>query len=263
MQSPYSRVWIRVPTDVRERLYECIQMVRRQTDSLIYFRADDVAVPGSQLARLMKLFQRYRAPLCLGVVPAWLTAVRWNEISRFGRHTRDLWCWHQHGWRHINHEQQGRKLEFGPARSAAQILADLDRGRQRLASLMDRDFFPVFTPPWNRCDENTLDLLKRLGYAGVSRTGRAEPQTPAGLPEFPVHVDLHTRKDPDPASGWSKLLTELFQALSSGRCGIMIHHQRMNEPAFAFLEMLLEILARQNHFRLVHFRDLVGAGVLE
>ncbi len=258
MQSRYSRVWIRVPADARERLRRCVQIAGRRTDCLIYFRADDVAVPGRQFARLMELFQRFRAPLSLGVVPAWLTAVRWNEISLLGRHARDLWCWHQHGWRHINHEHQGRKLEFGPGRSAAQIHADLNRGRQRLASLVGRDFFPVFTPPWNRCDERTLDLLKSLGYAAVSRTGRAEPRAPAGLLEFPVHVDLHTRQDPDPISGWSNLLTELLQALLSDRCGIMIHHQRMNEPAFAFLETLLELLVHQKDFRLVHFRDLVG-----
>jgi hypothetical protein len=267
MQSRYASVWMRVPSDTRERLHRCLQIAQSRTDpqaeALIYFRADDVAVPGRQFARLMALFRRYRVPMCLGVVPAWLTAVRWKEISRLGGHTRDLWCWHQHGWRHVNHEQCGRKLEFGPGRSAAQIQADLNYGKERLDSLMGRDFLPVFTPPWNRCDQNTLDLLKKLGYAGVSRTRRAEPQAPPGLPEFPVHVDLHTRKDQDPASGWSNLSAELFQALCADRCGIMIHHQRMNEPAFAFLEMLLEMLVRQHHFRLVHFRDLVKAGVME
>jgi peptidoglycan/xylan/chitin deacetylase (PgdA/CDA1 family) len=263
-QSRYSSVWMRMPTEAHEKLHRCLEIARSRTDphasAFIYFRADDVAVPGKQFVRLMELFRRYRVPLCLGVVPAWLSTARWREISRLGGHTRNLWCWHQHGWRHINHQPHGRKLEFGPGRSAKQIQTDLNQGKERLESIMGRDFLPVFTPPWNRCDQNTLDLLKKLGYAGVSRTSRAEPQAPAGLPEFPVHVDLHTRKDPDPVSGWSNLSAELLQALSGDRCGFMIHHQRMNEPAFAFLEVLLEMLVRQDHFRLVHFGDLVKDG---
>ena len=45
-------------------------------------------------------------------------------------------------------------------------------------------------------------------------------------------------------------------AISSKLCGIMIHHQRMNEAAFDFLEMLLGIIVKRKEIQLVNYRDL-------
>jgi hypothetical protein len=40
----------------------------------------------------------------------------------------------------------------------------------------------------------------------------------------------------------------------------MIHHQRMNETAFVFLDYLLQSLTRWRGARLVHLGDLLGGG---
>jgi hypothetical protein len=82
------------------------------------------------------------------------------------------------------------------------------------------------------------------------------PQAPRGLPDFFANVDLHTRRERDPAVGWESLLEELQQAVSSKFCGIMIHHQRMNEAAFDFLETILRILAKRRELQLVNYKDL-------
>jgi hypothetical protein len=37
----------------------------------------------------------------------------------------------------------------------------------------------------------------------------------------------------------------------------MIHHQRMNDAAFIFLEILLQVIAARKNLRLVHFKDLI------
>jgi hypothetical protein len=76
------------------------------------------------------------------------------------------------------------------------------------------------------------------------------------LTDFFVNVDLHTRKERDPTLGWRNLFNELQQGIISDRCGIMIHHQRMNAAAFDFLEVLLKAMVRHKAFRLLHFRDL-------
>ena len=70
-------------------------------------------------------------------------------------------------------------------------------------------------------------------------------------------VDLHTRKDKDPVSGWDRLFKVLGKDISSGRCGIMLHHQKMNAVAFDFLEILLKTLKGCTNIRLVNFKDLV------
>jgi len=257
-----SLIWRHPPPDLAARIEACIRDARTRSGNTqaacIYFRADDVAVPGGAFCRMMELFSHYRIPLSLAVVPAWLTRERWNAIQNTGGRSSLLWCWHQHGWRHVNHETTGKKQEFGSARLSSEIKHDLLKGRQRLENILGNHFYPVFTPPWNRCSLKTLALLEECRYLAVSRNCGAVPVPPGGqLPDLCVDVDLHTRKDRDPASGWDRLFEGLVKDISSGRCGIMLHHQKMNAVAFDFLEMLLKVLKRSKNIRLVNFKDLV------
>ena len=260
MQTYVSPIWRPFPSDLGYRTERCIDIASERLENKgpghIFFRADDVAAPGRNLAKLMDIFKRHRVPLCLAVVPAWLTGKRWQYLKELGAKESSLWCWHQHGWRHINHETEGKKQEFGASRSRSDIQRDLVQGKQRLEDLMAAEFYPVFTPPWNRCSLSTLQLLRELGYVAVSRSRGSEPKAPMGLSDLWVNVDLHTRKEHDPALGWSNLFTELRQAISSNCCGIMIHHQRMNEAAFDFLEMLIRILVKRRELQLVNYKDL-------
>jgi hypothetical protein len=97
-------------------------------------------------------------------------------------------------------------------------------GKNCLEQLMGDRFYPVFTPPWNRCSSGTLKLLKELGYAAVSRSRGSKTSSPRGLPDYYVNVDLHTGKEKSSAAAWEKLFAGLQQAIASNYCGIMIHH---------------------------------------
>ena len=51
----------------------------------------------------------------------------------------------------------------------------------------------------------------------------------------------------------------------NGFCGIMTHHQRMNEAAFDFLEVLIQAFSHCKDLCFVHLKDLVRlseAGIL-
>ncbi len=223
----------------------------------IFFRADDIGPVDDNFRRLMTLFRQHRFPLCLAVVPAWLTGQRWRRMEEFGP-CDPLWCWHQHGWDHTSHQRSGRKSEFGDQRSRQAIRSDLVRGRSRLEELLGPAFFPVFTPPWNRCSLETLELLAELDYAAVSRTPGARPSAGALLPDLAVGVDLHTRKETDPDRAWDNLLQEFARGCDAGRIGIMIHHQLMNDRGLAFLDMLLTICRRHTGLlRPCTFRDML------
>ena len=260
MQTCVSPIWRHFPSDIVYRTEYCIDVASERLENKgsghIFFRADDVAAPGRKLAKLMDIFRRHRVPLCLAVVPAWLTGRRWQYLKGLGAKESSLWCWHQHGWRHVNHEIDSKKQEFGASRSRSDIMRDLAKGKERLEDLMRAEFYPVFTPPWNRCSLSTLHLLRDLGYVAVSRSRDSQPKAPKELSDFRVNVDLHTRRERDPALGWRNLFNELQEAISSDCCGIMIHHQRMNGGAFDFLEVLLKIMVKHKAFQLLHFKHL-------
>ena len=262
MRPDVAVIWRRTPADWDVRLNESLRSGCDKAGSdrpvTIFFRADDVAAPGDNFNRMMALFARHGVPLSLAVVPAWLTPARWLYLKGFEKSNPSRWCWHQHGWRHANHEVSGKKQEFGDARTAVEITQDLTRGKLRLEQIMAEAFFPVFTPPWNRCSASALQALKKLGYAAVSRSRGSKPVSTGGLPDYYVNVDLHTRKEQDSVSGWHNLLGEFEQALASGLSGVMIHHQMMNDAAFDFLEVLLKALTSYPDVHLVHFKDMIG-----
>ncbi|HSO66927.1 MAG TPA: hypothetical protein VLP30_03645, partial [Desulfatirhabdiaceae bacterium] len=138
------------------------------------------------------------------------------------------------------------------SRPADELMADIENGLNRLDRILADRLTRVFTPPWNRCDDRTLIHLKNLGYLAVSRNWNAHPAAPHGLLDIPVHVDLHTRREPNPQDGWDALFQELEAGLASGRCGIMIHHDRMNDAALVFLDRLLCRLGTFKEIHAVH-----------
>ena len=260
-------IWRCPPANLDARIDACIrsgcEIAESKGGIYLFFRADDVGVPGMQFEKMMDLFGKYGVPLSLAIVPAWLTYDRWQYLSSFEKNNPVRCCWHQHGWRHVNHESKGKKQEFGGTRTLTEIKHDLMRGKNRLRELMGASFFPAFTPPWNRCNGDTLQLLRELGFVAVSRSHGSTPHSPRGLPDFYVNVDLHTRKESSPTAGWNKLLQEIEQAIATRFCGIMIHHQLMNQAAFDFLEILFRALTKCKKIQLVNFRDLVELGVLK
>ena len=228
----------------------------------VLFRADDIGVLSANYLRLLGLFASHQISLCLAVVPAWLTKARWAAMKTHIDTSSPQWCWHQHGWRHANHQRSGKKGEFGSAREKQALKDDLVRGRDRLQAIMATNFSPFFTPPWNRCSQETLALLADLGFKGVSRSMGEQGQT-IPVEDFFVNVDLHTRKEPDGPAALAALADELRQAVEHHYVSVMIHHQLMNEAAFQLLEVLLAQVAADPRFRAATFTELSGSDLPE
>jgi hypothetical protein len=250
-----SPLWLHVPADIDGRIAEILD---RHPAATIFFRADDVAIPSAKQDQLLQLFARQDTPLCAAIVPAWLNLSRWDTVCRQVHGKHHLFAWHQHGWNHRNHQSAGeKKQEFGPAATSQQKYRNIVRGRDKLVDIIGEHFLPVFTPPWNRLDQDTLHILKELGFRAISRYRSAKFASLPGLPDLPANVDLHTRKEASADAGWQVFLSELDQALATGLAGLMIHHQRMNAAAFAFLDALLPSIRNHPGIRLCHYRHLL------
>jgi peptidoglycan/xylan/chitin deacetylase (PgdA/CDA1 family) len=221
----------------------------------VFFRADDIGVLDTEFVLMMELFRKYRVPLCLAVVPLWMSRERWLEMTSLFWE-EELWCWHQHGYAHKNYESSGKKNEFGSSRSMEEIRNDLQQGRDHLEAVLGDIFCPVFTPPWNRCSRMTLDILADLNFQAVSRS--IGVKTKSEIPDFCINVDLHTGKEKNLQPAMDQLLNDWKVGVEHGRLGIMLHHQRMNSFAFAFLERLLQLLQGQAGVTFVTFRELAA-----
>ncbi|WP_051305787.1 DUF2334 domain-containing protein [Desulfogranum mediterraneum] len=240
MNLPAAAIWrAPLPGDCETRLRRILSAHREVP---VFFRADDIGARNDdRFPLLMELFQTSRTPLCLAVVPAWLDPEGWQGYQAFQPQSSQ-WCWHQHGYSHHNHQPEGRKAEFGEARSEEAMFQDLSQGRQRLEQILGSNLQPFFTPPWNRCSAATMEGLVRLRFRAISRTATAQPAAPPALPDIPVNIDLHTRKLKEDVDPWDQFYAEIATAAADGRMGFMLHHQLMNRQAAAFLCLLLALL---------------------
>jgi len=254
-----SALYKKLPNNTEEMIQAAVAkgLAEGTGQAHMFFRADDIGVPGQQFSHLIRLFQAHKLPLCLAVVPTWITADRLNTLQEDTGVADSQWCWHQHGWLHRNYEAVGKNQEFGPARPAASQIADLKKGRERLLKILGKRFSPFFTPPWNRCSSETLEGLQNLKFQAVSRSKNAKPETPVGLPDIQVNIDLHTRKETNPKKCFDDLLTEITQGIANGTGGIMIHHQRMNQTAFDFLDLLLRSIKKNPRLEPILFQDCI------
>lgn len=258
MTAPPSSLWqAELPTNLDRQLAELLAAAAELPSPVrIFFRADDIGRLDSNFTRMMLLFAEYDIPLCPALVPEWLTDDSWQQIRALAD-KENLFCWHQHGCSHVNHEPTGKKCEFGDSRSAEAIRSDILAGRMKLERLLADSFLPVFTPPWNRCSAATMQILEKLDFLALSRSTNVQPPPPAGLPDLMINIDLHTRRETDPHQGMNNLLAECRAALHSGCMGFMLHHQRMNSTAFLFLEHLFRAIKAEARLVPCTFRELL------
>ena len=254
----YNAIQHEVPRKIRISLETAIDdVLNAKKTAMVFFRADDIGVYSHNYERMISLFVRYQVPLCMAVVPSWLTVQRWQAITTATAKCEQLFCWHMHGFRHNNHEPQGKKQEFGPSRSHGDLFQDLMKGKKRLETILNEQFTLVFTPPWNRCSNDCMQILKEIGFKAISRSHGSKPDSPEGLKDLQIRVDLHTRKEASAEQGWAHLVDELKQGLASEYCGIMIHHMRMNDAAFVFLEYLLQYLTSCRQIEILTYREMI------
>ena len=220
-----------------------------------FFRDDDVGWSDDRLYCLLDLFEQRQIPIDLAVIPQALSEPLAHELLSRAQ-TAHLGV-HQHGFAHVNHEPNGRKYEFGPSRTRLEQLNDLNMGRQRLGMLLGGVVDPIFTPPWNRCTEVTVECLSSLGFAVVSRDCSAIPLVLTGIAELPISVDWMRRRD-GVAIGRQDLGRRIADAAQRSRpVGIMLHHALLDREVLDGLRSLLDLLANHANARCCLMREII------
>ncbi len=222
------------------------------TPAIFFFRDDDAGWEDKALLRLLDAFSEEDAPIDVAVIPMAIS----EELAATLRDRREeserRLCFHQHGFRHSNHETQGRKSEFGGSRGFKQQRQDIAAGRARLAQLLGHHVEPIFTPPWNRCTQETVAALNDLGFAALSRDATAPELALNGL--APASIIMDWAKPP--LAGGAGLAARGLQiaeaAARQNPVGIMLHHACLADEDFSILRELLRFLSGHSKARLAN-----------
>ena len=224
---------------------------------VVFIRDDDAGWEDARLARLLDVTERHGAPIDLAVIPVAMDAARAKSLRERRAASAGLMGLHQHGYRHVNHQPEGRNCEFGSHRTRREQHGDIAAGQAMLADLLDGAIDPFFTPPWNRCTHDTATVLADLGFTALSRDVTAEPFDLPGLAEPRVAFDWFGKRKGVPLTR-----VELGVHLASGvreatTLGVMFHHAVMDDDDFAGVEELVALLARHPMVELRSMADVV------
>lgn len=207
----------------------------------VFFRDDDAGWDTPGLMALLDGFDRHTTPIDLAVIPTVLSPQLARELgSRAAGSPVRL---HQHGYAHADHQPAGRRCEFGPARTRAEQQLDIGRGRERLIDAFGPHLDPVFTPPWNRCTDDTIEALLANGIEVLSRDHTAARLARDGLAEVPVTVDWFGHRK---GVRWTthELALHLAASIRSGKpLGVMLHHAVCDDAERRAIGDLLAVLA--------------------
>lgn len=214
----------------------------RATPLPLFVRDDDAGWADDRLLALLTTLRHVGMPLDLAVIPLALGPGLARELR--SRQAAGELGLHQHGLAHLNHEPEGRRCEFGPARHEAQQRSDLLQGWRLLHGLLGDRLDPFFTPPWNRLAPGTPALLAELGFGALSRDASAPAQ--AALPELRVHMDWSRwrRQAGHPEDAVRALAEAIGRHPGDGSAfGLMLHHAVMDDAELAVLQQALQALA--------------------
>lgn len=234
------------------------QLQKNGNEGRIFLRDDDVDGDEESLRRLLDIGFARGVPLNLEVMPATLSDDGTRLLRDYKGFNPKLIELHQHGWQHVNHQTQGKKCEFGSERSFAQQLHDIASGKQRLEELLEERFFPGFTPPWNRCTDDTLRALDQLGFQVFSADRNGQARDGCHFREISVTLDLYRWKGGVAMKSPEEIIEALVAQLASGDLiGLLLHHKVMDDAAFELLDSLLAQLSRYPNVRFHRFETIL------
>lgn len=222
-----------------------------------FFRDDDAGWEDERLFALLDVFADYEMPIDLAVIPKSISRETAASLRQHLEENREHVSVHQHGYAHVNHEETGRKCEFGESRSSDLQRADIAAGKALLTDVLGPVTESIFTPPWNRCNASTATCLLAEGFTLLSRDITATQFNTPGLGELPVSIDWFGHR-----TGVRLTPDEIGDSLSKAatlhaQVGVMLHHALIDDDERQRIGELLELLSSHSQVSCRLMRDLV------
>lgn len=208
----------------------------------LFFRNDDLGWMPAQFERLMALFRKHELVLCAAAIPLYCNDSYKKNAFDADQAFLEI---HSHGYSHLDHQNQGKKAEFGDQRDPESVRHELKKSLQMTQDLFGDLYFAAFTPPWNRIEDRFLPILKETGFKVLSRDGDKNGAV-TGLMELNIHVDVHTSKKGKLTSPQAIWESTQAQWEKSDLCGIMLHHKHMEDQDYAVLDQFLAQVKEKN-----------------
>jgi hypothetical protein len=216
------------------------------TDIKFFIRDDDGGWGDEALLSLLDTLATRSIPIDVAVIPMAVKHPMVDELRYRKQTAPHLLGLHQHGFQHLNHEPDGRKCEFGPSRSPYLQADDILQGQCLMREMFGPSADNIFTPPWNRCTQETVKVLQTYGFRALSRNRSATPLDLQSIRELPVALDWQ-RPRPDLHALALELAALIHGAAEEGALpiGIMLHHAVMSDHDRKALLQLLDLLRAQ------------------
>jgi hypothetical protein len=209
-----------------------------------FLRDDDAGWEDERLHALLGIVECRELSIDLAIIPRALTPRLAEELALRSAASEARLGLHQHGLAHANHERNGRKCEFGPAREPGMQRDDIRAGREQLEAALPGLVQPIFTPPWNRCTSITGEVLRELGFRVLSRHASEAPLGIPGLAEIPVAVDWSYAKRAGVRLSFSELGDlAAAEVRRGGPVGVNLHHAVMDRRELSRFDDLCALLA--------------------
>lgn len=224
----------------------------------IFFRDDDAGWTNDKLYLLLDEFAQFGMAIDVAIIPQGLGHGLADKLLSRWQQDKAIIGLHQHGYNHTNHELAGRKCEFGSSRSKDQQKVDIARGQEHLLAMLGNAVDPIFTPPWNRCTQDTVACLEELGFRLLSRDVTAASLHSSVLQQIPVHIDwsqmMRISSNPLPALGQA-----IADALEKNAVtGIMLHHAELDGGHLKTLAELLAVFEDHENVQGLLLRECAG-----
>jgi hypothetical protein len=159
-------------------------------------RLDDWWHGASAERRALEWFVAHGLKVHVAAVPGLLTrqgaAFLRRAVSEYPDHVEVG----QHGYLHTCRRVGTRRFEVGPGMSRDEQADIIARGAILLRDKLEFAVAPVFTPPFNGYDHNTVRAVGDNGFDVLSAAVRRQTTEATGIRLIPVNVDVCARYFP-------------------------------------------------------------------